>query len=198
MSSLDDVKSFSAQIKCQTPGFEGFWDRHIIKDEEGPEVLFRTPYLIVNNYYNYPDVPSEERCLFHFRVGVLSDQSYAYQILTEDPDGQLMQLDITQERGHLHFYEVTKRTAPKLWYLLFDGELKAPGATGRYQNVTLEPVDGRLPYTYLGMRQKGGWLMPINRYDIGKYWYAKVDADGSGPQQHLKLVNDLYVIDIND
>jgi hypothetical protein len=198
MTFVDNAESFSAYIKCQTPGFEGFWDRHIIKEEEGPEVRFPTPYLIVNNYCNFSDVPSEERCLFHFRAAIFSDQTYAYQILTQNPDEKVMQLDVTRERGHLHFYEVTKCTVPKLWYLLFDGQLKAPGATGRYQNVTFEQVDKRVPYTYLGMREKDGWLMPVGRSDIGKYWYAKVDADGSGPLRHLKLVNDLHVIDINE
>ncbi|WP_043301234.1 hypothetical protein [Pseudomonas sp. M47T1] len=186
-------KSFVATVKCTTPGFEGFWDRHEVEAHPGGDEFegarLRSSHLVLNNFYSFPDVGEEERCRFFFKCYVQGDGPPVYKIWVRDGD-RYLQLDVTREFGALRFYPTEQATAH--WHIYVNGEPGGPAEEGTYQRFSIRSAMSGIPWTYLGQRRRDGKLTPTGRRDSGKYWHAYVDADG-GPRD-AELIGDLHVL----
>lgn len=193
MTTIIKSASFVANLKCQTPGFEGFLDVHEVGKPNG----WRRPcdYLTINNYCNAPEIPREERWRFVFVCHQSESGDLAYQILSRS-DGQVVELDITDELGYL-VWRPHSSTPLAFWDIDMAGQIGGPPGPGKYSRLGLRRVGGNgneRPFTWLGLRERDGQLIPYKRFDEDKHWFCYVSADGRAHE--APLVYDLYVLEM--
>jgi len=177
MGWINREKSFVAEVKCQTPHFEGHWDcAEILLDGPGQERRKSVEWLTVTNY------AEGERHLFQFDC-FYDEKGYAGYDIRSYTYGQGRRFNSIGQRfgfssgGYIALYPL-KPTPEMLWqpYIFADGQpqpILEVLKNGRLDNVRIETRHGRT-------------LKPYKRYDAHRSWYCYVN-DESGPAMELTL-----------
>ncbi|WP_407312321.1 hypothetical protein [Pseudomonas sp. nanlin1] len=195
--------SFTATVKCQTPGFEGFLDVHEVQSfdtAEGAVGARQTSnYLTVNNFYNYKDVDRAERCQFRFVCVRAFNGRLLYSINVRATAGGLeCEVGLSPLTGWLSLNPLDGPPT-RLWCLSCPNGKLAPTQTGKFPGITLLRYDGQSEGDYgncaaLPSKAAERCLSPQGRYDSGKYWNAFLKA--SGGEGDPRFTADLYVTSV--
>ncbi len=190
--------SFTATVKCQTPGFEGFLDVHEVQSVDAAEacvgVRRTSKYLTVNNFYNFKDVDRAERCELRFHCERSFNGLLLYSIQAS-PGGLLCEVGISPLTGWLSLNPLDGPPT-RFWGLCCANGEFAPTQPGKFPGITLLRYDGQSAGDYgncafLPNKAIDDCVSPQGRYDSGKYWNAFFKA--SGGEGDPRFTADLYV-----
>ncbi|WP_407312323.1 hypothetical protein [Pseudomonas sp. nanlin1] len=190
--------SFTANIKCQVDGFEGFLDACEFSYSSLSGVLASrsSSYLTLNNVCNGSERRAE-RCDFYFLGIQLVGGPAVYRILTRH-DGQDCEVCL-ESTGCFLTLRPCAGHAPTYWHIRFNGVMNDPTEPGKYPGMTLQRYSGDedpLFYEEPGNVDPGAvssedFITPRARYEAGAYWNAFLKADGRACDP--VFVADLYV-----
>lgn len=189
--------SFTATLKCQTNGFEGYLGTSkILHLPPGtPQrrwILQPSDYLMMNNWYNFPDRDPEDCQRFHFRCARAPSGLLVYNIGTEHGNSREPRELSVDAKGWLVMTPLGAGPR-RLWYVTWPQLLKTDQIKvgARLKGLQLSSIgDTLMPSRDLTLLFEtsppvSGPIAPQGRYDESRYWNSFLRKGEHGHAQRF-------------
>lgn len=187
--------SFCATLKCQNDGFEGFMGSSIVYHlppgtPQRRWILQPSDFLVMNNWYNFPERNPQECQRFHFRAMWAPSGMLVYNIWTEHGRRKEPRELSVDADGWLVWTRLGAQ--PKaLWYVSWPQLLKSEDIKvgARLNGMGLKSVgDTLMPSMDLALLMDtsppvSGPVVPEGRSDASRYWNAFLRKNGNSRAQ---------------